>query len=205
MSSTTPLPTPKSEIRYRTLVAGETLFHQDDPTTAIFAVQYGRMRLVRHLADGATVTLYVAHDGDIFSEAALFSPVYHCDAVADIKTEVEIHSKHALSCALESSPQAQQTFMAHLAGQITALRSRLEIRNIRSATERVHQFLQLEVSAGDRTITFTRPLKDIANDIGLTHETFYRMLAKLVASGEIARQGRTITLLGQPGVRNRRP
>lgn len=191
----TQLPTPATAIRYRTLAKGETLFHQDDKAFAIFAVRRGRVRLVRHLADGGTVPLYVAHDGDTFSEAALFSPVYHCDAVADAESEIEIHPKEALSQALDDSPRATRTFMAHLAHQVIALRCRLEIRNIRSARERVIQFLQLEVSEEERKVTFARPLKDIAGDIGLTHETLYRTLAKLESSGEIARHGRAITLL----------
>ena len=154
---------------------GEMLFRQGDTTFAIFAVRSGRVRMVRQLADGAAVPLHVAQDGDTFSEASLFSlfsPVYHCDAVADTDTEIEVHPKDALSRALSESPQAAQVFMAHLARQVIGLRSRLEIRNIRSAQERVIQYLQLEADGETRAITFARPLKDVAGDIGLTHEAF---------------------------------
>ena len=191
------LPTPVNAVSRRTLAKGQVLFYQGDVTFAIFAVRRGRVRLVRHLVDGSTVPLYVAHDGETVSEAALFSQVYHCDAIADVDSEIEIHPKDALSQALDENPQAARTFMAHLARQIIALRSRLEIRNIRSARDRVMQFLQLAVSETDRTVTFARPLKDIAGDIGLTHEAFYRTLAKLETSRMIARAGRTITLLSQ--------
>ena len=44
-------------------------------------------------------------------------------------------------------------------------------------------------------ITFTRPLKDIAADIGLTHEVFYRTLSDLERSGKISRDNRTIAIL----------
>jgi len=191
------LPTPVNAISRKTLTKGQVLFYQGDVTFAIFAVRRGQVRLVRHLVDGSTVPLYVAHDGETFSEAALFSQVYHCDAIADVDSEIEIHPKDALSQALDENPQAARTFMAHLARQIIALRSRLEIRNIRSAEDRVMQFLQLAVNETDRAVTFARPLKDIAGDIGLTHESFYRTLAKLETSGKIARAGRTITLLNQ--------
>ena len=40
--------------------------------------------------------------------------------------------------------------MAHLARQVIGLRSRLEIRNIRSAQERVIQYLQLEADGETR-------------------------------------------------------
>ena len=192
-----PLPTPAEAIGRRRLAKGETLFCQGDRTFAIFAVRRGRVRLVRHLADGSTVPLYVAHDGETFSEAALFSQVYHCDAIADVDSEIEVHPKDALSRALDENPKAARTFMAHLARQVIALRSRLEIRNIRSARGRVIQFLQLAVIEENRSVTFARPLRDIAGDIGLTHEAFYRTLAKLEQSGKIARSGRTITLLDQ--------
>ena len=194
---TTPLPTPLTAIKRKALAKGETLFRQGDLSFAIFAVRHGQVRLLRHLADGSTVPLYVAHAGDTFSEAALFSEIYHCDAVADEDTEIEIHPKEVLSQSLAENPQAARAFMIHLAHQVIALRSRLEIRNIRSAKERVVQFIQLEMNEGERSVTFTSPLKDIAGDIGLTHETLYRTLAKLERSGKITRNGRTITLLDQ--------
>jgi len=193
--TSTSLPTPAAAISIRVLAKGEALFLQGDPTFAIFAVRRGRVRLLRNLVDGSTVTLYVAHDGETFSEAALFSQVYHCDAVAEVDSEIEIHPKDALSQALNKTPKAARIFMAHLARQVIALRSRLEIRNVRSAKERVIQFLQLEVSEKERSVTFKRPLKDIASDIGLTHETFYRTLSDLELAGKIVRNGKTIALL----------
>jgi len=189
------LPTPPSAIRYQTLAKGEALFLQGDSTFAIFAVRRGRVRLVRHLLDGTTVPLHIAHAGDTFSEAALFSPVYHCDAIADMPSEVEIHPKPPLLQALDDDTEAARLFMALMARQVIALRSRLELRNIRSAIERVTQFIRLEVNEPDRQVTFIRPLKNIAGDIGLTHESFYRTLAELEASGTITRRKRTITLL----------
>jgi CRP-like cAMP-binding protein len=189
------LPTPPDALRARRLATGETLFRQGDRAHAIFAVRRGRVRLLRHLADGATVVLHVARDGETFSEAAMFSDVYHCDAVADVDTEVEIHPKAALAEALAASPEAARTFMAHLARQVIALRSRLEVRNIRSAPERVVQYLRLRAEPESGRVTFAAPLKDVASDIGLTHEAFYRTLAKLEKAGAIARDGRSITVL----------
>ncbi len=189
------LPTPSAAISHRTLARGAALFRQGDPTFAIFRVRRGQVRLVRHLADGSTVLLHLAHDGEIFSEAALFSPEYHCDAIADADCEIEVHPKDALSTAFNEHPAAAWTYMAHLAQQVIALRSRLELRNIRSAEERVLQFLRIQANSPDRTVRFVRSLKDIAAEIGLTHESFYRTLSKLEAAGAIARDRRNITLL----------
>ena len=94
-----------------------------------------------------------------------------------------------------------RSLLAHLAGQVITLRARLEIRNIRAAEERVIQYLHLVAGDGDAdgddAIEFSRPLKDVAAEIGLTHETFYRTLTKLERAGVIKRDGRKVTLLEQ--------
>jgi CRP-like cAMP-binding protein len=193
--SKAPFPASPNAAATRLLAKGETLFRQGDKAFAVFAVRRGRMRMVRHLADGRAVVLYFAQDGGTFAEASLFSPAYHCDAVADVASEIEVYPKAALARALDGLPETARSLMAHLAGQVIALRSRLELRDIRTAEERVIHYLQLETNGGQRTIAFARPLKDVAAEIGLTHETFYRTLAKLEAAGVIARDGRTVTLV----------
>ena len=73
---------------------------------------------------------------------------------------------------------------------------RIELRSIRSARERVWQMLLLAAARDGPTVSFDRPLKDIAAQIGLTHEAFYRALAALQRTGRIRRRGRRIDLLG---------
>lgn len=73
-------------------------------------------------------------------------------------------------------------------------RRRLELRNIRNARERVWQKLQLSPIRDDGTVIIDRPLKEMAGEIGLTHEALYRSLAALEKAGRIRRRGRTIRL-----------
>ena len=193
----TVLPTPTNAVRCKTLKKGEALFHQGDDTFAIFAVRRGRVRLMRYLADGSSVSLYTAQKGDSFSEAALYSPHYYCDAIADLNSEVEVHPKDALLAAFAKDPDAAQAFAAQLARQLISLRAQLELRNIRSARDRVWQYLMLNAMDKNQRVTFKRPLKDIAVDIGLTHEAFYRALAELEKEGLISRRLRQITLIAE--------
>jgi CRP/FNR family transcriptional regulator, dissimilatory nitrate respiration regulator len=69
-----------------------------------------------------------------------------------------------------------------------------ELRNIRSADDRVLQHLHLSVSK-DGAVVFDRPLLEVAEDLGLTHEAYYRALATLTRAGAIKRVGRTIRLM----------
>ena len=67
-------------------------------------------------------------------------------------------------------------------------------RNLRSADDRVLQHLYLSVSK-DGAVAFDRPLLEVAEDLGLTHEAYYRALAALAHAGAIERTGRTIRLI----------
>ncbi|WP_337995931.1 Crp/Fnr family transcriptional regulator [Oleispirillum naphthae] len=181
--------------RQRRLKAGQTLFRQGSPVFGVFALAEGRIRLVRYAPGGAACILHVARRGETFAEAALFSPTYRCDAVAETACRVTVLPKRALLAAFAADPAAAMAFMARLAGQVQDLRAQLELRNLRSAAERVMQYLALLSQPERETIVFDRPFKDVAAEIGLTHESFYRTLAALAAKGAIVRRGREIRLL----------
>ena len=178
----------------RELTPGEALFRQGDRATAIFAVERGRLRLVRHTADDRRVVLHTAHPDELFAEAALFAEAYHCDAVADIPSRVRVLSKPTLLAAFRSNPDLAQDFMAILARQVMALRTRLELRSIRSARLRLLQHLLLAAGEGG-TVRLDGTLMDLAAEIGLSHEALYRTIAALESEGVIARSDAEIRLL----------
>ena len=184
----------KRQASIRELRKGEPLFQQGQAATALFEVLRGRLRLVRRTSDGHLVALHTARAGDLFAEAALFSDVYHCDAVSTVSSCIRIFPKPVLLTQLRSNPVLFEVFSAKLAKQLQALRTRLELRNIRSARERVLQHLMLTTGADGRTISLESRLQDIAEDLGLTRETFYRTLAALEADGIIKRTASSIEL-----------
>ena len=136
---------------------------------------------------GREIVLYVAGAGETIAEASLFSPAYHCDAIASTDALVRLYPKAAVLAAFDKDPKAAQAFTATLARQVMGLRTRLEQRNIRSARERVRHFLALNVGADGRTVELRGTLKDLAAELGLTHEALYRTLAALERAGEIKR------------------
>src|SRR6266852_1344157 len=171
----------------RVLTAGEALFRMGNQTRGIYEVLRGQVQMVRVDLSGRQVVLYAAAAGEIFAEAALFSPVYHCDAVTTTGATVRLYPKEKVLAEFRKNPQAAEAFMAILARQIMSLRTRIERRNIRSARERVRHFLALNTGADGRTVLLRGTLKDLAAELGLTHEALYRALASLAANGEIKR------------------
>lgn len=179
----------------RTLKSGETLFRLGDKTAGLYEVLAGQVRLARVDRSGHEVVLYVAGPGETIAEASLFSAHYHCDAIANSNATVRLYPKRNVLTVLERDPRAARAFSATLARQVMNLRARIEQRNIRSARERVWHYLVLNVGADRRTVELHRTLKDIAAEIGLTHEALYRAMAALERGGAIRRSRDKITLL----------
>jgi CRP-like cAMP-binding protein len=184
--------------RVRELSAGERLFRQGDRAYAIFGIERGRLRLVRHTVDSRRVVLHTAQAGELFAEAALFSAAYHCDAVADTPARVRIYPKRDLVAAFRADPGIAEEFMALLARRVQALRARLAERDIRSARERLLHHVALCAGADGRTMPVEGTLMDLAAEIGLTPEALYRTLAALEREGAVRRTKDAIALRKAP-------
>jgi len=184
----------------RRLATGAALFRQGDPAGAVFQVVSGRLRLARQTIEGQSITLHTAEPGEMFAEPALFSPVYHCDAVAVVGSEVRAWRKKDLLTALRRDPDLAERFMAALARQVQALRAQLAARNILSARERVLHQLALRAGADGRTVRLRGTLMEFAAEIGLTPAALYRTLARLEREGLIVRPTTGTLLLAKVDV-----
>jgi CRP-like cAMP-binding protein len=178
----------------RKLKAGEALFRRGGKPLGLYQIIAGSVRLMRVDRAGHEIVLHIAAPGETLAEASLFSTQYHCDAIASTDATIRLYPKRELLAAFDESPRAMRAFTEMLAHSVMDLRTRLEQRNIRSARERVRHFLALNVGADGRTIEYRGTLKDLAAELGLTHEALYRTLADLESSGEIRRKGKAITL-----------
>ncbi len=171
----------------RRLKAGQALFRMGQSPVGLYELVSGSVRLVRVASSGQEAVLFTAGAGDTIAEASLFSSSYHCDAIATTNSVVRLYSKPAIIAAFERDPKASQAFMAVLARRIMNLRTRLEQRNIHSARDRVRHFLTVNAGADGRTVVLPGTVKDLAADLGLSHEALYRTLSEMAAEGEIER------------------
>jgi CRP/FNR family transcriptional regulator, dissimilatory nitrate respiration regulator len=178
----------------RALEAGQALFRTGQRTVGFYEVVTGNVRLVRVDRAGREAVLHVAVAGETLAEASLFASAYHCDAIAMTAAVVRLYPKALVLAEFERNPKAAQAFMATLARQVMNLRARLEQRNIHSAHDRIWHYLALNTGADGRTVKVTSTLKQLAVELGLTHEALYRTLADMAAAGEIERLNGKIRL-----------
>lgn len=183
----------QDSLQRRSLARNQLLFRQGDKVTAIYFIEEGRLRLERRTFDGRLLILGITPANKFFVEAALFSEVFHCDAVATEPSRVRIYPKTAVLDALRSDPASAMSFLKLVAHQIIDLRQRLELMKVRSAKERVMLYLDFHAGAGG-TVSLPGPLQDVASELGLTREALYRTLASLEQTGAIERTKSRIRL-----------
>ncbi len=107
----------------RSLKPGQTLFHSGSKSAGFYEVISGTVRLVRVDRSGREAVLQVACAGETLAEASLFSPAYHCDAVAATQAVVRLYPKAALLAELQRDPKIAKSFAAMLARQVMTLRT----------------------------------------------------------------------------------
>ena len=182
----------------RTLNAGQSLFRQGNRTVGLYEIVNGKVRLARVDRSGREAVLHIAAAGETVAEASLFSPTYHCDAIATTRAVVRLYPKAAIVAEFRRNAKAAQAFMVMLARQIMTLRTSLEQRNIHSARDRIRHYLAINLGPDGRSVPLPGTLKDLAASLGLTHEALYRTLAEMQADGEVERLKGKIRLVDPP-------
>jgi CRP-like cAMP-binding protein len=132
--------------------------------------------------------------GESFAEVALFKEHYLCTAIANVPSRVLLLPKPLYLSALSTHPELATAFMEQLAERLHETKLLLQLRSIRSAQKRVLHYLQLNVQADGITVLIARPLKEIADDLGLTPEALSRALNQLHKQRIINRRKRKVTL-----------
>ena len=178
----------------RDIASGQFLFHQGERVEGIFEVLEGRLRQFSHAVDGRDVVMHIARQGTLIVESALFSDTYQCSVVALAPSRVRAFGKDAFLEALRAEPALAEKFMSVLAEQVRQLRATLETRNFRTARERIVHFLAVNRGPDSQTLRLDGTLKDLADDLGITHESLYRTLAQLANEGVIERTPNSIIL-----------
>lgn len=181
-------------VAYQHLTSGQMLFQHCDEALAVFIVETGRLRLARHNSEGRIVTFEVVRTGESLAESALFSEVYNFDAIAEVNSCVAVYPKQLLRQILRDRPDLAQEFIKRLIKKNQSLQVRLELQSLRSARERLLQYLCINLPLGETTLNFNHPFKNIADEIGISPEVLYRTLARLEKEGIIARAKQQITL-----------
>ncbi|AZC51205.1 Crp/Fnr family transcriptional regulator [Pseudomonas chlororaphis] len=182
----------------RRLASHGTLMHQGDPAKRFFLLVSGQVKLYRISGEGQENLVEIIQPGQTFAEALLFSQArfYPVNASA-LKDSVLIsidgnHYRHAL----EDQPQVCLAILASMSVHLHQRLKDIDTLTLGSASRRVVSFLLQERDPRSGEVVLQVSKRLVASKLGIQPETFSRILHRLVDSGLIAMERRTILILG---------
>lgn len=183
----------KNQAIYRDIATKQILVQQGETADSIYFLLSGQIRLAT-FTEKRIINHYFVQEGESFDETALFSDTYAYSAIADLPSRVAAIDKKLFRQVLEDDPELLNTYMNQLAYRYKTVKTLLELRSIRSARERLLEYLIRHQEPNNQTVVLQRPLKYLAIELGLSAEALYRTISLLQSEGMITRKPRSITL-----------
>jgi CRP/FNR family transcriptional regulator, dissimilatory nitrate respiration regulator len=178
---------------------GEVLFHAGDPSTALFAVVAGQVKLTRNNPDGAEKIIELVGPGQTFGEAVVFvERSYPVTAVGLQPTRLVRVPTDVVLDLVENDPTFARRMLAGMAVRLHGLVNDVAAVSLRSGSQRVVGFLLGLVDgepAPGTTVTLPAAKAVVASRLSLTPETLSRTLRDLSDAGLVRVSGRTVVLL----------
>lgn len=181
-------------VRHHEFDATESVFRAGERASRFFFVTEGTVHLLRPLETGSSAIMQVARQGEWLAEASLFSGRYHCDAVCVHESCLISVSKAELTARLKANGDQAMALAQWMAARLRELRQLHEIVRVRSAKLRVIRWLEWKCEDRNGCFMLESTWSEIADELALTREALYRVLAELKRTGTIRIDGRSVTL-----------
>lgn len=170
------------------LQAGECLFSPDAPPLACYRVLKGRVALLRPAADGASLDVQHAGEGEWLVEPSPFDRTVTCSAIAERPAVVRAVPIRAFRAGLRRDAEFANAWSRETAQRAKRLQRTVERLSLIRASDRILHYLATEGDGVEVRLTF--PLREWARQLGMTGETLSRVLADMEAEGNVVRIGR---------------
>ena len=177
----------------RELEKRDTLFLEGQRARAVFMLASGTIQLVKTSVAGKEVVIRTVQPGEVFAEAVLFEhDTYPVTALA-VKTSVVYELPKREFLRLLDQRVFRDDFIRSLARRLRYLTERILFLSVADVEERFFRFLLSHYGRKER-YELTIPKKDIAAEIGVTPETFSRLIRRLEKRRKLRLRGRVLTV-----------
>ncbi len=184
-----------------TVPRGSRLFSAGDPAEFLYALKSGVVKLSRFDQVGSEVIHAFYLPGDVLGMEALDSPVYPFDAITlDNCTFCRIH-RNDLEDLAQKIPSLNRQILSMMAQELRLEREHFDQLLNKTAEERVAAFvLSISNRFHARALdahTFRLPIlhRDVAAYLGLTPETFSRVLNRFQTKGWLSWRRKQVEIL----------
>ncbi|MHB8068032.1 MAG: Crp/Fnr family transcriptional regulator [Desulfobaccales bacterium] len=180
------------------LAKGAQLFAPGDPSRGFYVVREGAVRVYGRSSQGKEITQEIADPGSAFALASPFAGTYHCFAEGLKDSRLFLIKRQGFLDLVTGDQGFAIEWMRMLSLMVINLRRRLIDLTLTPPKARIASYLLLLAEMqNSRSITLPVPRKELANFLGMTHETFYRMAKELADAGLVRFTGQSVDILDQ--------
>jgi CRP/FNR family transcriptional regulator len=196
-------------ISRRRVRRGQTLFHQGDRFTYLYAVRYGTLKSSAHLRDGREQVMAFHLPGEIFGFDGLADGSHPTTARALEDAEVCVLPYAELNEAAGASRHVRQHMASAISAQLIEERKVVALIANTLSQERVAAFLcalagrMRDRGYSSREFQLRMTREEIGSYLGITLETVSRCLAALAREGLLRVRRRHIEVLDSDGLQAR--
>jgi CRP-like cAMP-binding protein len=180
------------------LAKGALLFAPGDQCRGFYVVRDGAIRVYGRSPQGKEITQEIAGQGSAVALASPFAGTYHCFAEALKDSRLYLIKRQEFLDLVTGDKRFAIEWMRLLSLMVINLRRRLIDLTLTTPKARIASYLLLLAEMQDsQSITLPVPRKDLANFLGMTHETFYRTAKELANDGLVRFTGQSVDILNQ--------
>ncbi len=163
----------------------EIIFLEGQTGTSFYFLISGSVKLLKTSDNGKEAVIHFAEPGEFFAEVALFMHnIYPVTAIAIKNSELLcIDSKKMLSI-IQNKPSFSLKFIGMLAKRLSYLTNIIQNLSTMDAEEKFLNYLNM-IKKDDNVATLNIPKGEIALLLGISPETFSRVLKKLLTEHKI--------------------
>jgi CRP-like cAMP-binding protein len=186
-----------ADMRRVPLAAGSALFSQGDEAQRFYVVDSGVVKLTRLSGDGEEKVIEMIRPGESFAEAVMFMDAkrYPVTAQAVDDSVVLALANHRFFALLRDDSRLALRMLGQLSMRVHGLVQEIEKLSLHGATYRLVNYLIDECERNDSTrLTLAAPKQVIASRLGITPETFSRLVQRLRSEGMLELRGAELTI-----------
>lgn len=183
--------------RRRRWPMGAILFHRDDESTYLAAVEKGRIRLSLQTSSGREFALRHVSAGTMFGEIGILDGLPRsANAMAVTATSGYTIDRRDLLALMHRHPEIAEAFIRHLCSLLRYTTEHIETIALYGLEGRLARFLLSQLPATETAradLQLELSQSDIAELLGASRPKVNRAIAMLEKEGAIRRKGKTIS------------
>jgi CRP-like cAMP-binding protein len=181
---------------------GDFLFMEGEPADRLYLITSGRVKMIKHSAEGHETILAIFDAGQIVGEVGVLAGgTYPATAQAMAPTRTLSLARKAYVQLVQEHPSLVWSLIEELGRRLQGAHESIRSLAVEKVEQRIARvLLRMAAAAGEKQgdtvlITVSLPRQDIADMAGTTVETAIRVMSKLRRLGLVASEGRLIRLL----------